>query len=121
MHEHVVHALDDAVTVDPNVLAVAIRPVAVDPDPVGTTPERLLDCHRAWGRRRDIRRSDRLGLLHDDHRLAVDLFRHALLDFDHDVIRSFGSGIDLTTGWLITARITVMRYFDLVGRRGLVT
>ena len=120
MDEHVVHALDDAVTVDPNVLAVAIRPVAIDPDAVGTTPERLLDCHRAWGRRRDIRRSDRLGLLHDDHRLAVDLFGHPFLDFDHDVIGSLGSGVDLTTRRLITARIPVMRYLELVGRRGIV-
>ena len=120
MHEHVVHAFDDAVTVDPDVLAVAIRPVAVDPDAVATTPERLLDCHRTWGRRPDIRRSDRLGFLHDDHRLTVDLFGHAVLDFDHDVVRSLGSGIDLTTRWLITARIPVMRYLELVGRRGVV-
>jgi hypothetical protein len=120
MHEHIVHALDDAVTFDPNVLAVAIRPVAVDPDAVGTTPERLLDCHLTWGWRLDVRRSDRLGFLHDDHRLAVDLLGDAVLDFDHDVIRSLGSGIDLTAGRLITARIPVMRHVDLVRRRGVV-
>ncbi|KPK53255.1 MAG: hypothetical protein AMJ63_07025 [Myxococcales bacterium SG8_38_1] len=108
MHEHVVHALDYTVTVDPNVLAIAVGPVAIDPNTAGTAHDGLLDCNLARGGRRDIGRGDRIRLLDDDHRFALDLTRDAFFDFDHHVVGSFGGGLALTACCLITSWITIV-------------
>ena len=86
MHEDVVHALDHAVAVDPRVLAVAVGPVAVDPDASGTERGGLVDCNHTWRWRRHLTRSDRLRLLDDDDRLAFDLLSSAFFDLDHHVV-----------------------------------
>jgi hypothetical protein len=85
MHEDIVHPLHDAVTVHPNVLAVAVVPIPVDPNPARAGRNLLRDHHGLWRRRGLQRRGGGGGLLHDDHRLAVDLLRRAFLGFDDHV------------------------------------
>ena len=90
LHEDVVHALDDAVPVDPNVITVAVGPVAVDPDRPRALHLGLHDHDRLRRRRRLLRGCQGLGLLNDDHRLAVDDLGGAVLSFDDHVGRRVG-------------------------------
>jgi hypothetical protein len=85
MHEDIVHPLHDAVTVHPNVLAVAVVPIPVDPNPARAGRNLLRDHHGLWRRRGLQRCGGRDGLLDDDHRLAIDLLRRAFLGFDDHV------------------------------------
>jgi len=117
MNEHVVHALDYAVTVNPDVLTVAVGPVPVDPDAARTTEPGLLDRDHAGWRRRDISGGDRLGLLHDDHGLAVDLSSCALLGFDHHVCGWLRGRLPLVRRCLVPAGVTVVGYVELIRRR----
>jgi hypothetical protein len=87
MHEHIVHPLDDAVAIYPKVPAVAVVPIPIDPNPARARRNLLLG-HDGPGRRWGLLRgSDGLGLLDDDHGLAVDLLRRAFLGFDDHVGR----------------------------------
>jgi len=88
MYEDVVHALDHAMTVHPNVLPVTVGPVSLDPDPFRTEHGGLRDGDGRWrwGRRRVCGR-DRVGLLDDNHGFTADILGNALLDLDNDVVR----------------------------------
>lgn len=87
MHEDVVHAFDDAVPFHPKVLAVAVVPVPVDPNPPGTSGDRVLDLDGLRRRRRMLGGRDWLWLLNDDHGLSFDLFGVAFLGLDDHVSR----------------------------------
>jgi hypothetical protein len=116
LNEHVVHTLHDAVPVHPDVLTVAICPVPVDPDRPRTSDLGLHDDDRLRGGRRVLRRCNRFRLLNDDHRLATDLLRRALLGFDHHVGRRVGRRAGLTF-----ALVAVMRDFEPIARRPAIT
>jgi hypothetical protein len=85
MHEDVVHAFDDAVPLHPKVLAIAVVPIPVDPNPPRTSGDRVLNLHGLWRRRRMLGGRDRLRLLNDDHGFAVDLFGLTFLGLDDHV------------------------------------
>jgi hypothetical protein len=85
LYEDVVHAFDDAVPVNPDVVAVAVGPIAVNPNRPRTLDLGLDDHDGLRSRRRVFGCRDGLGLLNDDHRLAFDLLRGAVLGFDHHV------------------------------------
>lgn len=88
VHENVVDALDDAVPVDPHVLSVGVRPVALDPNAARALHGRLRDVHRLWYRRwRLLRGGHRVRLLHYDDGLSTHVFRCPILNLDHDVVR----------------------------------
>lgn len=87
MHEDIVDAFDDAVTIDPKVLAVDVVPISVDPNPAWTDRNLLLGQHDLRGRRGQLRGSDGLGLLNDDDGLPVDLLRRPLLGLDNHIVR----------------------------------
>lgn len=112
LNEHVVHTLHDAVPVHPDVLAVAISPVPIDPDRPRTPDLGLHDDDRLRGRRRVFRSCNRLRLLNDDHRLTADLLGRALLGFDHHVGRLVGRRAGLTF-----SLVAVMRDFEPIARR----
>jgi hypothetical protein len=117
MHEHVVHTLDDAVTVHPDVLTIGIAPIAVDPDPIGTPHYRLRQGSFARCWRRLLRGRGWLGLLHHDDRLAVHLLGDPFFDFDDDILRSaIGFRRDLRVSIIIGARIAVVIDFENVTR-----
>jgi hypothetical protein len=90
MHEHIVHALDDAVSFHPKVVAIGVGPVPVNPDPPGTTGNRLLHHDGPRRRWRCFRSRGGFRLLNDDDRLAVDLLGGAGLGFDDHVGRGAG-------------------------------
>ncbi len=90
LDEDIVHSFDDAVPVDPKVIAVAIGPVAVDPDRPGALHLGLHHHDGLRSRRCLLRRRQRLGLLNDDHRLAVDDLGGPVLGFDDHVGRRVG-------------------------------
>jgi hypothetical protein len=90
MHENIVHAFHDTVPVHPQVLAIAVGPIPIDPNPFGTTHDGLLHHIDPQGRRRCLGGGDGLGLLHDDDRLAVDLLGRARLGLDDHVGRRIG-------------------------------
>jgi hypothetical protein len=117
MHEDVVHTLDDAVAVHPHVLAVCVRPVSVDPNPVRALHGGLRDLDRLRkGRRRLFGRCNRLWLLHDDDRLTANVLGRAILDLDDHVVRrgrvDGRRGVDDDA-----ARIAGMGDVELVSRR----
>jgi hypothetical protein len=86
MDEDVVGAFDDAVAVHPDVVTVAVAPIAVDPDATLASDFRLLDDDDVLRGRRRLRGCcDRLRLLDDDHGLPVDLLRRPAFGFDHHV------------------------------------
>jgi hypothetical protein len=87
MHEDIVDALHDAVAVHPNVLAIKVVPIPVDPNPARAGRNLLLHHNGPWGRRGVLRGSDRFGLLDDDHGLALNLLSRAFLGFDNHVGR----------------------------------
>jgi hypothetical protein len=77
MDKDIVDELRDAATVDPNVFAVAVVPIPVDPNPARADRNLLLghdDLRRRWGVHCG---SDGLGLLDDDHGVPVNLRRFA--------------------------------------------
>ena len=90
LDEHVVHPLDDAVTIDPKVLAISVGPIAVDPDRSRALHLGLHDHDRLRRRRRLLRSRQRLRLLDDDHRVAIDDLRGAVLGLDDHVCRGIG-------------------------------
>jgi len=109
MHEDIVHPLDDAVTIYPKVLAVAVVPVSVDPNPARTGRNLPLGHdgpRRRWGL---LRGSDGLGLLDDDHCFAIDLLRRAFLGFDDHVGRQIWR-----FGGLPLSGIAIVRHRQLV-------
>ena len=112
LNEHVVHTLHDAVPVHPDVLAVAISPVPVDPDRTRTSDLGLHDNDRLRGGRGVLRGCNRFRLLNDDHGLATDLLRRALLGFDHDV----GRLVRHRAG-LAFSLVAVMGDFEPIARR----
>jgi hypothetical protein len=85
VHENVVHALDDAVAIHPEVLPVAVVPIPVDPDRPGTLRDGLLDHDGLWRRWRLFGSRDRFGFLHYDHGLAIDLLGLAFLGLNDHV------------------------------------
>jgi hypothetical protein len=87
MHEDIVDPLHHAVTIHPKVLAVAVVPIPVDPNPIRADRNLLLDDDGPWRRRGVLRGGGRGGLLDDDHRLAIDLLRRAFLRLDDHVCR----------------------------------
>jgi hypothetical protein len=117
MYEHVVHAFDDAVTVHPDVLTVRVTPISIDPNAISAPHRRLGQRCLARRRWRLVGGGSRLGLLHHDDRLAVDLLGNALFDFDDDV---FWSAIGLYDFCIVPAlgpRIAIMLDFEGVARR----
>jgi hypothetical protein len=96
LDEDVVHPLDDAVPVDPKVIAVAVGPVAVDPDRPWALHLGLHHHDRLRSRRCLLRRRQRFGLLNDDHRFAVDDLGGAVIGFDDHVGRRVGRCAGLT-------------------------
>jgi hypothetical protein len=117
VHEHVVHALDHAVAVDPHVLTVGIGPVPVHPDPVGTD-RALLDLDdRARRGRRVLGRRSRVWLLHDDDGFPVDLVRASFFHLDDDVvgrIARLGGHRRRVSGGSFGARVAVVRHIELL-------
>jgi len=115
LHEDVVHAFNDAVPVDPNVVAVAVGPVALDPDPLGATNLRLDDddCLRCGGSVLGRRNGRRL-FDHDDG-LSIDLLGRAVLSFDDDV-----GGVPAFLGDHHFLPIAVVRHFESVPIRAAV-
>jgi hypothetical protein len=87
VHENIVHALDDAVAIHPEVLPVAVVPIPVDPDRPGTLRDGLFDHDGLWRWRCVFGSRDRLGFLHDDHGLAIDLLGLAFFGFNDHVGR----------------------------------
>ena len=87
LHEDIVHAFDDTVTVHPKVLTIAVGPVPIDPNPFGTTDDGLLLHDGPRRRRRGLRGRDGLGLLNDNDSLAADLLGRAGLGLDDHVGR----------------------------------
>ena len=111
MHEDVVHALDDTVAVDPQVLSIGVRPIAVDPDSAGTHRPLIDGDDGAWRGRRLLGRSGGLGLLNDDDGFSVDLLGRAVIDLDDDVVGLVGgnatrSGVN--GGRRVSARVAVV-------------
>jgi len=96
LHEDIVHAFDDAVPVNPDVVSVAVGPIAVDPNRPWTLNFGLDDHNGLRSRRRLLGCSHGLGLLNDDHRVAVDHLRGAVLGFDDHVRRVVGRCAGLT-------------------------
>jgi hypothetical protein len=90
LHENVVHAFDDAVPVYPDVITIAVGPIRIDPNPLGTTGHGLFDNDRSRRWRRGLRGGRGLGLLNDDDRLPVDVFGRAGLRLDDHVGRRVG-------------------------------
>jgi hypothetical protein len=90
LDEHVVHPLDDAVAVDPDVFAIAVGPVAVDPDRSGALDLGLHHHDRLRSWRRLFGRGQRLRLLDDDHCFAIHDFRGAVFGLDDHVCRGIG-------------------------------
>jgi hypothetical protein len=90
MHEDIVHALHDAVPVYPQVLAIAVGPIPIDPNPFGTTHDGLLHHIDPQRWRRCLGGGDGFRLLNDDDRLAVDLLGRAGLGLDDHVGRRAG-------------------------------
>jgi len=85
VHEDIVDPFHYAVTIYPEVLAVAVVPIPIDPNPA-RADRNLLPGNDHLGWRWSLPGSgDGLGLLDDDHRLAVDLLRRAFLGFDDHV------------------------------------
>ena len=109
VHEHVADTLDDAVTVDPDIVAVTVGPVTIDPDPARADGDRLLDHDRFRRRRSLLGDCERLGLLNHDDGFALDLLTGAVLGFDDDVGRRVGR-----FGRLLLAHVPVVRDIDLV-------
>ncbi len=104
LDEDIVHPLDDAVPVDPKVLAAAIGPVAVDPDRPGALHLGLHDDDRLRSRRRLLRGCQRLGLLNDDYRVAVYDLGGAVLGFNDHVRRCVGRRTGLTFSLIAVVR-----------------
>jgi len=87
MYEDIVDAFHDAVAIHPNVLAVAVVPIPVDPNPARAGRNLCLSHDGPWGRRGVLRGGDGFGLLDDKHGLPVNLLRRAFLRFDNHVGR----------------------------------
>jgi hypothetical protein len=83
LDENVVHTLNDAVSIHPDVVTVAVTPISVHPNASGAQVDRLFDDYSAWRGRRLRGRGDRLGLLNDDDRLPVDLLCLPVFFLDH--------------------------------------
>ena len=113
MHEDIVHTLDDAVPVHPEVLTIAVGPVPVDPNSFGTTQNGLLhhDGPRRWWR--CLRSGDGLRLLHDDHRLAVDLLGRPGFGLDDHVRRRV-----VRLARLRFTQVAIVRDIELIAGRG---
>jgi hypothetical protein len=107
MHEDVVDPFHYAVTVYPEVLAVAVVPIPIDPHPA-RADRNLLPGNDDLGWRWSLPGgSDGLRLLDDDHRLAVDLLRRAFLGFDDHVGRR-------SLRFTVLAKVTVVRHVHVV-------
>ena len=115
LYENVVHALDDTMAVDPDVVAIAIRPITIDPDRARTLYLGLHDHHRLRSRRRLLGRCHRIGLLNDDHGFALDLLGRPIFCFD-DYVRRCVVGC----GGLTFTLIAVMRHVQFVAGRAAV-
>jgi len=87
LDEDIVHAFDDAVPVHPKVLTIPVGPVPIDPDPLGTTSDRLLHHDGLQWWRCGLRGRDGLGLLNDDDGLTADLLGRPGLSLDDHVGR----------------------------------
>jgi hypothetical protein len=85
LDENVVHTLDDAVSVHPDVVAVGVSPISVHPNASRAEVDGIFDDDSAWSRRRLCGRGDRLGLLDDDDRLPVDLLGLTVFFLDHHI------------------------------------
>jgi len=86
LHEDIVDALHHAVAIHPSIVSIAVRPVPIDPYSVGTDGSGLLHGDGRWRRWRRLRGGGGLGLLHDDHGLAIDLFGLTAPCFDDRII-----------------------------------
>jgi hypothetical protein len=95
LHEDIIHAFHDAVSVHPNVVTIAVRPIPVDPDGAGTKGHRLLDHDGLRGRWCLLGSRDGLGLLNDDDGFAVDLLGCAVFGFDDHIGRRIGRPVRL--------------------------
>lgn len=85
LNENVVHPFDDAVAVDPHVVAIAVGPVAVHPDSAGALHLGLYDHDSLRSGRRVLGGGDRRGLLDDDDGLSIHRLGGPVLGFDDDV------------------------------------
>jgi hypothetical protein len=109
VHEDVVDPFHYAVTIYPEVLAVDVVPIPIDPNPA-RADRNLLPGNDHLGWRWSLPRgSDGLGLLDDYHRLAVDLLRRAFLGFDDHVARR-----SFRFGSLSLSKVTVVRHVHVV-------
>lgn len=115
LHEDIVHAFNDAVPVHPYVVAVAVGPIAVDPNRPGTLNFGLDDHDGLRSRRRMLGRRNGLGLLNDDHRVTVDHLRGAVLGLDDHVRRAVGRGAGLPF-----SLVAVVRNIELMAGRSAV-
>jgi hypothetical protein len=109
VHEDVVDPFHYAVTIYPEVLAVDVVPIPIDPNRA-RADRNLLPGNDHLGWRWSLPRgSDGLGLLDDYHRLAVDLLRRAFLGFDDHVARR-----SFRFGSLSLSKVTVVRHVHVV-------
>jgi len=115
LHEDIVHAFHDAVTVHPKVLTIAVGPIPIDPNPFGTTDDWLLLHDGPRRRRRGLGGRDGLGLLNDNDSLAVDLLGRAGLRLDDHIGRRI-----VGLARLPFSRVAIVSHIELVTRRGAV-
>lgn len=85
LNENVVHAFDDTVAVHPDVVAIAVRPVSIDPDATGALNLRLNDHDRLGRGRRVFGGCHRRRLLDHDDGLPIHFLGGSGLRLDHHV------------------------------------